>query len=456
MSKDQTEIFAVTIQAGGKTTLLDNMSVTKLFFIEDIYCWCKSGKLVMYDNMGIWEYLPLVGDEKITIEYVSPDGGGGRVSRTYTFSIFKVSAVDNQGAGNAGTREQKARYSLEVLFVEEPHFKLQNPAYSKTYRDWRYYDIIKDIYKLHVGIAGFVEEEIAEEKIEFFSMSQRTPAQAIKWLGERIKGVVSGESGYMYYSNTKADGESYNFCTLEKLLRDAPLITEPPGDPRGVYFTGGSANEYAYNTILNFTTIPSDKTAINYLAKHTFLGYDIYRKYMVKREYDYFTSLGKYTCMGAKSLYNGAEIMSHLERGKETLTGESGDAHMLVECLMDNIYYGEWVKQYCAQQLVEITVRGHCLRYAGGKIEINWLAGDTHEKINKQMQGRYLVRSITHQFSTYGKPIYQQKMVLIKNGYWGSDSELSPAPKNDLATNQTSHEINKEPGTTEFDDGIGT
>jgi hypothetical protein len=45
------------------------------------------------------------------------------------------------------------------------------------------------------------------------------------------------------------------------------------------------------------------------------------------------------------------------------------------------------------------------------------------------MMGRYLIKSITHQFSGQTMPQYIQKMVLIKNGYWDSDSMLTPASK---------------------------
>lgn len=450
MSKDQQSLLEVKI-IGADVTIIDNQEIVQLYMIEDIYSWCKCGKLTIYDNRGFWEFLPLVGDEQLVISYNVDVAPGEKEWRTYYFKIFKVGAISDISSGTVGAQERKSRYGFEIFFIEQEFFKLHNPAYSRTWVDYRYYDIIKEIFDIHVGLNEFIIDEDAEEMIEFFSMSQRTPAEAIRWLGERMKGSMSGESGYLFFSNTKEDVLSYNICTLEHLLQDGEFIGDP-GDPPGLYYMGGTKNPYFYNNIITMEVSPPDKTTINNLVRHVYLGYDIYRKYMVKREYDYFMSKDHYTCLGAFTLFNGDELISHMERGHETLIGEASDKYMKVECLLDNIYFGQWVKQYCLQQLVSIVVRGHVLRFAGGQIELNWLSYDKKdEKWNKMMLGRYLIKSVTHMWSSYSKPFYTQKLVLIKNGYWATDAAVTEAGKTKMEYQVVWEEIDDYEPETEQD-----
>jgi hypothetical protein len=203
---------------------------------------------------------------------------------------------------------------------------------------------------------------------------------------------------------------------------------------------------HAINHINSMTISAMDKTTMDFLIKRVYLGYDIYRKYMIKREFEYCESADNFTMMGNYTLFNGDDLKKYLPRGKEILTGEAGDKFMDVKCLMENMYWGEWIKQYCLQQLVSIIVRGDVMRYAGGQIEIAWQSGSTDDKFNKQMIGRYLVKSITHQFSSYTVPAYNQKMVLIKNGYYDTDADLYIAAKPKMEKDESEYETEKTVG----------
>lgn len=426
---DHQLIWSVIIRGKAGETVVDNGAIANLYFIEDIYSWCKVGKLTLSDTQAIWEFLPLVGDEEIDIIYASWMGTDEleREEKKYTFSVYKVSDITDPSTATVGTVERKTKQILDIFFVEKEFYLLNMPHYDRTYCDMLYYDIIKDMSDRYLGISGFVLDEPSPEKVEFFHTGLRTPADNIRWLFERITGDWSGEAGYLYYSNTKETEKSWNLVTLEYLLtEDNPLII-PPDD--AIYYIGGAKNINHINHINNLSISNVDKSTIDRLVKCNYLGYDIYRKYMIKREYDYFKSKDRYTMLGLYTLFNGDDLMTLVPKPQEILTGESGDKYMLAECLMDNMYYGEWIKQYCLQQLVSIYVRGHVMRYAGGQIEINWLSANNDEIFNKQMVGRYLVKSITHQFSSYTTPTYTQRMTLIKNGYFDTDAKVTTASK---------------------------
>lgn len=421
------QTFSVILKGGGETIIVDNAMIIQLYFIEDIYSWLKCGKLALKDTKTITEFLPLQGDETLTLIYASWIDGKDREEKEYEFDIYKISEIVN--VSSAGTITAFGTSAVEFFFVEKQHHRLHNQCFSRSWIDYPYIEIIKEIYEKFVGISAFIEDEPATPLIEFFHTGLKTPADCIKWLTDRIKGDISGESGWLMYSNTKVSGESHNICTLEHLLRDAPLIA-PPGD--GLYTIGGK-NQHYINHMRTADISCVDQTSCDKLMRCNYLGYDIYRKYQIKKEFDYMTSLGHYTCLGAHSLFNAGPIMEKIKKSEEVLTGESGDKHMKLECLLENMYYGEWIKQYCLQQLVSVIVHGHVLRYAGGQIEINWMSGNSDVIFNENYMGRYLIKSITHQFSGVTQPNYIQNLVLIKNGYFGSLGAMTPAAKTNMA-----------------------
>lgn len=427
-TNDHNAVFSVTIIApgGGDPVILDNADVVQLYFIEDIYSWCKVGKMTIQDTQGIWEFLPLVGDEKIELSYYTWVTPKLQEERTYTFSMYKVSDTRDISNKGVGTRERKTKYSIEVYFVEEEYYKLHMPHYSRMYRDFPYIDIVMDMCDRYVGISDWVQMEPSGFMREEFHTGLRTVAEDLRWLTNRMLGDIGGQPGYLLYSNTFETKKSWNLMCLETLLRDAPLVED---FEKGVFYLGQGGNWHNANTILNTQVSSIDKTTIDRLVKCNYLGYDHMRKYMIKKEFFYQDAVDRYTMLGEFTLFNGADLDSFVLKPQEVLTGESGDAYHLAECLMENMYFGDWIKQYCLQQMVQITVRGDMRRYAGGQCEINWLSGNIDARFNKQMIGRYLIKSITHQFSGLTQPAYFQKMNLIKNAYYETDAAVTPASK---------------------------
>jgi hypothetical protein len=97
------------------------------------------------------------------------------------------------------------------------------------------------------------------------------------------------------------------------------------------------------------------------------------------------------------------------------------------------MWYDNWIKQYCLQQTFSFLVVGHIDREPGTQIEVEWPSSSKDEKFNKQFIGRYLIKSITHQFGNNNDQFYIQKLVCIKNGYQDSDSiDLISAKKINL------------------------
>ena len=405
--------FAVTIYGNTNTIIMDNDDIRELYFVEDIYSYLKSGCLTCRDTRGLAEFLPLVGNERININYGTNDGGQGYKTKKFDFNIVKIDEIENTG--------NKQRHLLKFFFIESPHKRLHMEKYSRSYKCMTYTDIAKDILERHAGMSygEFLNSEGNPEILQYFYTGLKSPAQCVEWLLSRASSDMSGQPGFLLYSSTQDDSLPYNLRSLETLLQQSSLMP-PYTDPE--YYSIQSGNQYDINKILKYTIGRPDHKSLERMMSYTGIGFDIKRKRYLKNTYSYMDALGRFTCLGDYSLFDVGK--NAILSSSQELTGEFEEL-----AIMQNIYFGDWIKRYCLQHTVSIMIEGHVDRYCGGMISILWPTSSDDELFDKNMDGLYLVKSITHSFCPLQKPIYTQKMILIKNGYNSSDGTLTAAAK---------------------------
>lgn len=368
--------------------------IEQLYFIEDIFSYSIVGKLQFHDRQGLLEFGPITGNEKIGIIYgVSED-------TERVFDIYKVNRIipswsDAQGKENF----------IEVIFVDEMFYDLTNREYSRSWSNQRYSDVVKSISSNMLGVSSFEEFEESREYIDKFYMPYWTPKSAIDWLSKRCSGGTSNQSGYLFYNNSLGT----NFITLEKLLNQRKLMNI--GWKNSGHYSFKTESEQDYNKILGYEVSGIDNISRMEVKGGHRRGYDFSRKKFLENSYTYKEGIDKYTLLGEKSLFE--DISDENVRNRTY-----GDTDLDI---INNIYYDNWIKTYCMQQTLSILVSGYEERYAGGLIEVEWPSAHDKEVYNKNFAGRYLIKSITHQFGA-NLPMYKQKMILVKNAYEGSDN----------------------------------
>ena len=209
-------------------------------------------------------------------------------------------------------------------------------------------------------------------------------------------------------------------------MQGSPLATiskttyqfDKPEDP---YFT---------NKILSFAIQGVDNYQMPYLRGGFKYGYDFSTKSFIKEQFEYSDLIKDVTVLGKRSLYSNIGT----PRADYVLEGEP-DSNIL-----EAMFVSDWQKRYSLQQAIKIIVRGHEQRFAGDMIEIQWPSTEKDEIWNKQMNGLYLVKSVTNQWSSMTKPNWVQKLVLIKNGYTDSRNKnlLKSSRKNIYGTTVSS------------------
>ncbi|KFZ26488.1 MAG: hypothetical protein KQ78_01300 [Candidatus Izimaplasma bacterium HR2] len=403
-----TQVFSVEVITNGDTiNIITGSAIEYVYLIEDIFSLSITGKIVFWDRVGLMETGPINGNEIFRITFGNTAGTGDY--RQIDMKVQKINKV---------TPESKARMAenlkLELILVDENYQKLHSNGWNKAWNNTQISKIIKDICKSHIGIDNFSLIEESNEVIEHFDTHLRTPAESIIWLMNRASGIKSGQSGYLFYryNNHNKKEFEYALITLEQLLSQKKYMS-PVGDNNVYGFE--QQNPMYINKINDYKLLHLDLTALKSLSGGSLLGYDIKRKKLIRRNYSYTDAIDRFTILGRKTLFSSDMF---IDRPRKQIDGCSD------EQILDNIWYGNWIKEYCNQQLLEITVQGHEMRHAGGLIRILWPSYYEETEVqNKQMDGKYLIKSITHYLSNNVTGGYKQKLVCIKNGYGDSSNK---------------------------------
>ena len=373
---------------------LDNKDIIDCYFIEDIYSYGIVGKLKFNDLYGIVERGPFTGNETVYIIYGEDDE---RTHEFYIYSVNKISQITNV--------ESSSQNAVEITFTDNMFINLTKNRYSRSWTDTLISDIIKDISTNMLDVTSFNEFEATQETLPYFYMPYWTPLESINWLIKRGSGATSKKAGYAYYNN----GEGTNFVTLEKLLANKSILNTGLKTPEDYVFESPEDAEYR-NKILGWTLQGIDNTGTNSIKGAHVFGYNFATKSLYDRSHEYSTSISQYTMLGRKTLFpdiSNDTMMYSLEGDNDT-------------DILDNIYQHNFIRKYNLQQCVSIIVRGSERRHAGAMINIRWPSPIKEEISNRNLAGRFLIKSITHSLNPYRNPPYRQKLILIKNAY--SDS----------------------------------
>ena len=403
------KVFSVSL--GGIMIKTENL--VELYFMEDITRPMMNGFLSFYDRTGLMELKPITGNEVVAIKYGDVDDDDGIDISFLIFSINKVTPLA-QFSGSNDTL-------IEMLLVDPLFHMLTVQKYSTSWPEGTLLsDIIKDLcsnvldYGTDSTTAGNIwdwEDSIekigtGEGTIPSFYMPYWNILETINWLMRRCSGSISGLPGYVFYNSPKG----LSFVTLENLMVNEKIEKNEEGKTLTYRFTSDDVEDDC--KILSWSLHPVDKQSfVGLLGGHK-MGYDHNNKMLMDAQYDYEEVIKNYTLLGNKTFFTE----NYNVDARVDMEGDN-DYNIL-----ENIGRHDFIRRYISQMAMVITVRGAERRYAGGIIDIMWPSvqkGDT----NKNLQGYWMIKAITHHFSGTG-PYYQQKMTLMKTAYSDSDVKV--------------------------------
>jgi hypothetical protein len=383
-------LISIIIRLEVGNVILDMKDVYMLYFIEDIFSPCIGGKIQFFDKYGMIELGPFTSNETITIKF-----GTEKDEFENVFHIYKVGNVQQLSDYESGSMSM-----VELFFIDPMYYELTQKRYSIGWSNTTASDIIRSINTNLLLKYSWDKFESSVEILDNFYMPYWTPLEAIRWLMQRNSGIVSRNSGYLFYSNFRG----LNFVTLDNILNKK-------ADSKDQFKIGPTTDLNDLNKVLGWKIRGIDTLGVKKVKGGTKLGFDSATKSFKTSENTYSDGVAKHRMLGKLSLFGEMDNSS-------TEISLDGDSDELV---LKNIFYNDFVKRYCNQLLVELTVAGRSRRYCGSLVDLYWPSSKKGDYTNKLFRGLYLVKSITHQFAARQKPTYIQKLVLMKNAYTDGD-----------------------------------
>lgn len=394
-------VITVMIISESGNAIIANEDIYRIFFIEDIFRFSIAGKLVFNDRYNFIEAGPFTGHERIALIY-----GEGKSDRNIVFDIYKVTKISQVGPGIRETSENL----FELELIDPFYIPTSLKRYSKSWSDQKYSQIMKDILNnmTLVKLGGFNLKVEESSNSTDFIIPYWTPRNALNWLARRAKGKQSGSSGYLIFNNT-ANQFTTNAVSLNYLLSDFDKTL----DKKPYKFQSDIVSDK--NKILEWWFSGIDRTSNQVLRGGYWRGFDFNTKKLLQVGYRYSDASDRNVMLGRKSLYGQMDDLG----SSNTFVGESD-----IDSL-SNVAFNDWTKRYNLQFLLNIIVEGDESRFAGQHIEIEWpgLQG-ADKKLNDALKGKYMIKTVTHNFMGGGHYPYKQRLVCIKNAYHNINSKI--------------------------------
>jgi len=378
---------------------VDPRDITNFTFIEDIFCIAPMAKFEFIDRKGAQEALGIRGKELVTLVY-GPDPAGNDPTPRKAVAFMNYDMTFKSEVQTTGSGINHITMNMVDPFFPNLNFQ----KFSRSWKETLGTDIIKDICKNMMG-SGKSEMEFnmyeeCKENFDFI-MNYWSPAEGIKWLLRRMTGSETGNPGYLFFYNTEGEQGGYNLISLSKLFNKTP-------DPDKYFFTSTSDTDYYdENRILAHKVWPPSNQALSKLPGSIKASPDFMTKDM--RENICFDS---HQNEQYKDMFHGSDpIYTSVDSSNTKVDYTAGDYSSLY-----TQYGSDWIKTYMKQMQLDLYVKGHAKRYAGMLIDVDWL-GVKDGSSNENYTGRYLVKSITHQFCPSRQPQYRQLLICVKTAF---------------------------------------
>lgn len=360
-------------------------NVTEINVFEDIFGVFMSGNLTFTDAAGYVEKLPLVGNEKIELEFKTP---GLDDSKKYEFYVYSIPKCDREGI--AANKEVRLNFcSLEMLANNIARISKS----VKGTQDKIVVDLFNE-YFAPLGKTIAAETALSEIKLP---IPNWTPIETICFLASNAVSAENMTPSYVFFENSNG----FNFGTLEKLKSQRAKIkyTSEPGPIQKL------ALEKKFKRVLSLklsnTSNLMTSTAGGLFGSNT-VYQDPINKQIIEGHYgfDIKNTLGGNSPVFPKALAGLAESNSRVtfRTVNADLFGEGEKSTSMTTT--------DWEgrrKAYLNTMLnsrVIFTVTGNSAIQVGDMIELSISGQDG--QIDHKNSGKYIVSALCHQFGPKG------------------------------------------------------
>lgn len=413
------QVIKVLVHSSQHTDAYDLAEIwTSLSIFEDLERDYILGELSVVDSGNILMDAPLIGNEKVTIEFKTPSH-----DTPYTFT-GQLTGIQQQ------TKLRQGAQVYVMTFVSPEFIRSQKALVSKSYNKMFISDMVDNIYTNYMSDVGSKPIDIVSTKnISSRVVPTLSPLQAINWLAESAQSPSHPNgSSYIFFENH----DGFYFGPLEGLLRGPVAVEYTNGV---VVANAGSARDIrrGFYTIEDYSINTPD--VLEMIQAGTFasrgLQHDLVTRTIQTTNFNYFDTYGT---MSHSSPDKAAGAIHN-----DTRLGAHGASH---DILIPQ-HYGAFddgelsnisgnLEQIRKSQLaqfgaisVDITVPGDSNRTVGQIVNILMPAPgtmtleDRSGEYDVYTSGRYLIGALRHVLSSEGNdgPSFKTYMSLKKDSF---------------------------------------
>ena len=277
------------ISADGKTRIDVRQIVKEFTIYEDMFTSSLSGSCLLSSSVAIEELLPIIGQDRISVEFRSEDASS---TISLVFVIYKLSNIKQ-------TSDRSQIMTVDFMTIEG----IQNAKTKVSkYFDKEFTENVRSIYSTLESKKQLV---IKSQDINRFKdkilVPNWTPFYAINFLANRSMKIASGNkaTNYIFYEKITdtGNGSEYIFGSLDTIMGSAEIkkvyikleanVQEPiagENDSKKSKLASNNVEKYQLNTAFDYLA----DLAAGTLAG-TIIAPDITRKRWNKYTQDYFT-----------------------------------------------------------------------------------------------------------------------------------------------------------------------
>lgn len=345
-------------------------------------------ELLMNDGINLVKSLPIIGEEKLEVVFVSPFRS---VNSKYTFTVFAIKAggVLPGGKGSA--------YSLTGVSPE--HFTSSSLSLEKSFNvtiDNAVKEILTNTLKTKKQI--FLEPCKGASTI---SIPRLAPFQAVDFLRQRaVSTKQKGGGVYVFYENQLG----YHFKTIEELL------TEGQKNIKSKVFTyhpdvNSSSEQHraSYRNLLRYEHLKKGDTVgkiSSGMYSTTTKSYDIITKDVSKINYKLSEQASKFVSGDKKaSIPNSNEFVTKYSSATNTKYFIAKDSSKQNDFISEVTGYKNAFISLFNDNIVRAFVNGDSYLTVGDLITLNIpdsTGGKTNQKLDTRISGNYLITKLRH------------------------------------------------------------
>lgn len=390
------------------------LDITELFLeieiIEDIYNSCISGYITLIDTIGIKEFFPIIGEEKLKIIFTTDENEFEYFNNE--FYIIKISNEENISS------KSKIVKGLKLYFTAIEQLNNFKYTFSKSYNHQNISDILNDIFINQLESKKTLNIDKTKNSINFI-IPYWKPLKSINFLCKHALSKKYNDSGYIFYQ----DKEKFNFIPIISLLKnndkkyDIVLHDIKQNEKKTIGYVG-NVDEYK-----QIQTVDVLKSLKNNTRGNTTYVYDFSMKSYIKNTIDFEkshinTNIGNYTLYKKEDIYNTSNIEIFSNYITDRIVGTLEYQNQIHEQTKINLR-NKIIYKLIEENLLSIVISGNSDLTAGKLINIKYRSGDKNELYNEKLNGVMLIKALKHKINMNG----YKNIVLLSKPFYTMDKD---------------------------------